>query len=117
MITPNVIDAIIKQAPKETKDKVLSLFIKDVIRTSYNDNRVNHILEMLLNDSSIIKVEDISLYNVQANFDKFLYHYEEYNIIQSNIKSVNNIEGTVEVEFRHKITNKETNADEIKKIL
>lgn len=102
MISENIINAIINQASKENKDKVLSMFILNVSNNSYNDDKVNHVLEMLINNNAIIKLEQIDSDYIIKNFDSYIYNWEKYIIKDIKVIEVDNIESIVRVSYKYK---------------
>lgn len=102
MISENIVKAIINQASKENKDKVLSMFVLNIANNSYNDDKVNHILEMLINNNAIIKLEQINSDYIIKNFDSYIYNWEKYIIKDIKVIEVDNIESIVKVSYKYK---------------
>ena len=65
----------------------------------YNDNKVNHLLEMLVDSLSVYTEEDINLDWIEENINSLVYKSEEYNIKDVRIKCVDNISCDVLINY------------------
>lgn len=101
MVNKNIINAIIKNASQQDKDNIIKMFI-DYIQdnVSYNDNKVNHILEMLIDKSVIKTVDDVNKDFIKDNIQLCVWQYDQYNIKDINIIGIDNINCTVNISFK-----------------
>lgn len=103
MISKKIIEAVIKQAKPYDKDKLLSTFITELGGNySYNDDKVNHCLELLLDETKYISPDDVNIDYIKENFNKYLYKAEEYIIKDIELKSIDNIEGIIYINYNTK---------------
>ena len=103
MISEFIIKAIIKQAKQEDKDLVLGLFIQQLAGGySYNDNKVNHVLELLVNPRIFIEKEHINLDYIKNNIKNYIYKFDEYIIKDVTIDYIDNLEGLVYCKYKYK---------------
>lgn len=102
MISEFIIKAILKQAKPDDKDLVLGLFINKLADWySYNDNKVNHVLEMLVNPRSFVELEHVNLEYINDNITKHIYQAEKYNISDITITGIDNIECIVMISYKY----------------
>lgn len=92
MINAKILNAILKNANPVNKDNV----IKELIRHldygyDYDNQKQNHILEMLVDDSAVVQLEDVDTTYIKNDFAKFVYKSEEYIIKNITFKEVDNI--------------------------
>ena len=103
MINTAIIEAVIKQSNPENKDAMLNAFIVNFVNTyKYNDDNVNHCLEILLGKTNPIDTNDIDMDYVKKNINKYIYKSEHYIIKDVELKSVDNIEGIICVDYKAK---------------
>lgn len=103
MISSFIIDAILKQAKPENKDNILKMFIEKLSDNySYNDSKVNHVLELLINPKVMIEKEHINMDYINKNFTKWLYRPDDIIIKDIAFKSIDNIEGLVYISYSYK---------------
>lgn len=100
MISSFIIDAILKQAKPENKDNILKMFIEKLGNDySYNDSKINHVLELLVNPKVIIEKEHINMDYINKNFTKWLYQPDKIIIKDIAFKSIDNIEGLIYISY------------------
>ena len=112
MVNKNVIDAIIKYAPLQDKDNIIRMFI-DYIQddTSYNDAKVSHILEMLIDKTTIKGIDDVNKDFVKNNMQLCVYQCDQYNIKDIDIIGVDNINSTVKISYKRMLKINENKDD------
>ena len=100
MVNKNIINAIINIALPENKNNIIKMFI-DYIQDNvdYNDNKVNHILEMLIDKTAIKTVDDVNKAFVEENMKLCVWQYDQYNIKNINIIGIDNIDCTVKISY------------------
>lgn len=102
MINKAIIKAVLNSATKENKDKVLNELLNHIsLSYDYNDNKAGHILEMLVDNNSIISTEDVNIDYINRNLNLLIYTHEEYNIKNIKVAGVDNIDATVKVEYEY----------------
>lgn len=100
MISVKVINAILSSSATYNKDVVIKEMVKHIQGGyDYNDNKVNHILEMLVDSLSVYTEEDINLDWIEENINSLVYKSEEYNIKNIKIKCVDNISCDVLINY------------------
>ena len=101
MVNKNVINAIIKNALLQDKDNVIKMFI-DYIQdnVSYNDDKVSHILEMLIDKTAIKTIDDVNKDFVEDNMQLCVWQYDNYNIKDIEIIGINNIDCLVKISYK-----------------
>lgn len=103
MISKAIIEAIIKQAKPADKDMMLGAFISKLSGGySYNDDKVNHCLELLLDGKKYVSSYNVDMDYVKKNFNKYIYNSDKYIIKDIELKSIDNIEGTIYVDYKSK---------------
>lgn len=103
MISKAIIEAVIKQAKPVDKDRMLEAFIGKLGGDySYNDDKVNHCLELLLGASQLVNPGDVDMDYIKKNINKYIYKPENYIIKDIELKSIDNIEGIVYVNYTFK---------------
>lgn len=102
MINKAIINAVLNSATKENKDKVLNEILNHIsINYDYNDSKAGHILEMLVDSSSIITCEDVNIDYINNNLNLLIYNYEKYNITNIKVNSVDNIDCIVKITYEY----------------
>ena len=62
MINPKIFKAVLMAATKETKDLVLKELVKNIGRNyDYNDQKVGHIVDMLVDKDAVITPEKVNI--------------------------------------------------------
>ena len=92
MISTKILNALLKNANTNNKDSI----IKELVRHldygyDYNNQKQNHILEMLVDDGAIVQLEDVDTTYIKNDFAKFVYKSEEYIIKNITFKEIDNI--------------------------
>lgn len=100
MISIKLLNAVLKGANTSNKDNVIKEFIRYIdYGYDYNNQKQNRILEMLVDESSVIQPEDININYIKDNISKFVYKSEEYIIKNITIKDIDNISCNVIVKY------------------
>ena len=101
MFSESLINALLKTATVEAKDNLIKMVIKNINKNfPYNDNRVNHFIEMLVDKSAIKNIEDVNLEYIKNNLNIVRYKHEEFNIKDIEIDSVDNIDCEVIIKYK-----------------
>lgn len=90
MISEYVIKYIIGRADREYVNKVVLLFIRNLL-ARYREGEVNHILDMITG-KSIIKKEDIDEKYIEEHLSDYIYNYDKIDIINFKVVRVDNID-------------------------
>ena len=102
MINPKIFNAVLMAATKETKDNVLKALVEHIGKNyDYNDQKVGHIVDMLVDKNAIVTPDKVNLKWVENNLDRLMYSHEKYNIKNISIDSVDNIDCTVRINFEY----------------
>ena len=102
MINPKIFKAVLMTATKETKDAVLQALVEHIGRNyDYNDNKVGHIVDMLVDKNAVITPDKVNLKWVENNPDRLRYQHEKYNIKNISVDSVDNIDCTIRINFEY----------------
>ena len=102
MINPKIFNAVLMAATKETKDLVLKALVEHIGRNyDYNDQKVGHIVDMLVDKNAIITPEKVNLKWVEEHKDMLMYEPDKYNIRNISIDSVDNIDCSVRINFEY----------------
>ena len=100
MINPKIFNAVLMAATKETKDLVLKALVEHIGRNyDYNDQKVGHIVDMLVDKNATITPEKVNLKWVENHLDRLMYRQDKYNIRNISVDSVDNIDCTVRINF------------------
>lgn len=103
MISKSIIEAVINQAKPANKDAMLCEFIAKLGGCySYNDDKVNHCLELLLDGKKAIGPHNVNMNYIKDNFNKYIYKADEYIIKDIELKSIDNLEGIIYINYKHK---------------
>ena len=102
MINPKIFKAVLMAATKETKDAVLQALVEHIGRNyDYNDQKVGHIVDMLVDKNAVITPEKVNIKWIENHPDRVMYQHDKYNIRNISVDSVDNIECTVRVTFEY----------------
>ena len=102
MINPKIFNAVLMAATKETKDLVLKELFKHVDNNyDYNNSKVGHIIDMLIDKNAVITPDKVNLKWVENNQDILMYQIDKYNIRNISVDSVDNIDCTVRINFEY----------------
>ena len=102
MVSKSIINTIIKNASSDDKDNVIKILINYIQDdTNYNDAKVSHILEMLIDKTAIKTIDDVNKAFVEDNIELCVWQYDQYNIKDINIIGIDNINCTVKISFKH----------------
>ena len=102
MINPKIFNAVLMAATKETKDLVLKALVEHIGRNyDYNDQKVGHIADMLVDKNAVITPEKVNLKWVEKHKDMLMYEPNKYNIRNISVDSVDNIDCAVRIKFEY----------------
>lgn len=102
MINPKIFNAVLMAATKETKDAVLKALVHHIGNNyDYNDAKVGHIVEMLVDPKAFVTKDKVNLKWVESHPDRLMYQHEKYNIKNISVDSVDNIDCTVRINFQY----------------
>ena len=102
MINPKIFKAVLMAATKETKDAVLQALVEHIGRNyDYNDQKVGHIVDMLVDKNAFITPDKVNLQWIEANLEQLMYQSDKYNIKNIVIDSIDNIDCTVRINFEY----------------
>ena len=102
MINPKIFKAVLMAATKETKDAVLQALVEHIGKNyDYNDQKVGHIVDMLVDKNAFITPDKINLKWVENHQDRLMYQIDKYNIRNIAVDSIDNIDCTVRIKFEY----------------
>ena len=102
MINPKIFNAVLMAATKETKDLVLKALVEHIGNNyDYNDSKVGHIVDMLVDKNAVITPDKVNLKWIEEHPEHLLYKNDKYDIKNISIDSIDNIECTVRVKFEY----------------
>ena len=102
MINPKIFKAVLMAATKETKDLVLEALVYHIGNNyDYNDNKVGHIVDMLVDKNAFVTPEKVNLKWIETHPERLMYQIDKYNIKNISVDSVDNIDCTVRVKFEY----------------
>lgn len=102
MINPKIFNAVLMAATKETKDAVLKALVHHIGNNyDYNDAKVGHIVEMLVDPKAVVTKDKINLKWVESHPDRLMYQIDKYNIKNISVDSIDNIDCTVRINFEY----------------
>lgn len=102
MINPKIFNAVLMAATKETKDLVLKALVEHLGNNyDYNDSKVGHIIDMLVDKNAIITPNKVNLKWVENHQDMLMYEIDKYNIRNISVDSVDNIDCNVRIKFEY----------------
>lgn len=100
MINPKIFNAVLMAATKETKDNVLKALVEHIGRNyDYNDQKVGHIVDMLVDKNAVVTPEKVNIKWVQEHPDRLMYNHDKYNIKDISVDSIDNIDCNVRISF------------------
>lgn len=102
MINPKIFNAVLMAATKETKDLVLKALVHHISNNyDYNDNKVGHIVDMLVDKNAFVTPDKVNLKWIETHQDRLMYQIDKYNIKNVSVDSIDNIDCTVRVKFEY----------------
>lgn len=102
MINPKIFNAVLMAATKETKDAVLKALVHHIGNNyDYNDNKVGHIVDMLVDKNAVVTKDKVNLKWVENHQDRLIYQADKYNIKNISVDSIDNIDCTVRINFEY----------------
>ena len=102
MINPKIFNAVLMAATKETKDLVLKTLVEHIGNNyDYNDSKVGHIVDMLVDKNAVITPDKVNLKWIEAHPERLIYQIDKYNIKNISVESIDNIDCTVRVKFEY----------------
>ena len=102
MINPKIFKAVLMAATKETKDLVLKALVEHIGNNyDYNDSKVGHIVDMLVDKNAFVTPEKVNLKWIEAHPEQLIYQSDKYNTRNIVVKSIDNIDCTVRVKYEY----------------
>lgn len=102
MINNKIIDLVLKNAPVDNANKIIRELLKHFDNDyDYNDNKKNHILEMLVDSNSIITFDKVDIKYIIEKFNTFMYNGDNYNYRNIKVENVDNIVCTINVSYEY----------------
>lgn len=102
MINKKLVKALLSSATQESKTIIIEELLNHIsMNYDYNDQKAGHILEMLVDNSSVVRSGDVNLDYIKANPKLLMYKYEEYNISDINVADIDNIDCNVKISFKY----------------
>ena len=102
MINPKIFNAVLMAATKETKDLVLKTLVEHIGNNyDYNDSKVGHIVDMLVDKNAVITPDKVNLKWIEAHPERLIYQIDKYNIKNISVESIDNIDCTVRVKYEY----------------
>lgn len=102
MINKTITNIVLKAADEKSKIDVIKELLNHIsLNYDYNDNKAGHILEMLVEPSSIVKLEDVNIDFIKNNLNLVIYKPEKYNIRNIKIENVDNIDCVIKVYYEY----------------
>ena len=102
MINSKIIDLVLKNAPVDNANKIIKEVLKHLDNNyDYNDNKKNHVLEMLVDSNSIVTVDKIDVNYITEKFNTFMYNGDIYNYRNIKVENIDNIECIVKVSYEY----------------
>lgn len=102
MINPKIFKAVLMAATKEAKDAVLQALVEHISKNyDYNDARAGHVIEMLVDKTTIVTSDKVNLKWIETHPEYLMYQIDKYNIKNIVVESIDNIDCTVRVKFEY----------------
>ena len=102
MINPKIFNAVLMASTKETKDNVLKALVEHIGKNyDYNDQKVGHIVDMLVDKNAVVTPEKVNLKWIEAHPERLIYQIDKYNIKNISVESIDNIDCTVRVKYEY----------------
>ena len=102
MINKKLVKALLSSATQERKTVIIEELLNHIsMNYDYNDQKAGHILEMLVDNSSIVRSGDVNLDYIRANPNLLMYKHEKYNITDIKVSDIDNIDCNVKVSFKY----------------
>ena len=102
MINPKIFNAVLMAATRDAKDLVLKALVEHIGNNyDYNDSKVGHIVDILVDKSTVITPDKVNLKWVEEHKDMLIYEPDKYNIRNISIDSVDNIDCSIRIKFEY----------------
>ena len=102
MINKKLVKALLSSATQERKTVIIEELLNHIsMNYDYNDQKAGHILEMLVDNSSVVHSGDINLNYIKANPKLLMDKHEKYNISDINVADIDNIDCNVKISFKY----------------
>jgi len=102
MINPKIFKAVLMAATKENKDAVLQVLVEHIGKNyDYNDQKVGHIVDMLVDKNTIVTPDKVNLKWIETHPERLVYQIDKYNIRNIAVDSVDNIDCTVCIKYEY----------------
>lgn len=102
MINYKIIDLVLKHAPVDNANKIIKELLKHLNNNyDYNDNKKNHLLEMLVDSNNIITVDKVNVKYIIEKFNIFIYNGDKYNCRNIKVEYIDNIDCFINVSYEY----------------
>ena len=102
MINKSIINACMATGKIENKENVIRELLYHIAQNyDYNDQKASHILEMLVDENTLVTIDKVNLRWIETHIDMLMYQADKYNIKHIVVDSVDNIDCTVRVKFEY----------------
>lgn len=101
LVSEKVIDTIINSAKNENKNLVLNLVINSLSQSYDGDNKIKHILDLLIDDNALIEIKNIDIDFIKNNPKVLMWNSDDYEFKDITIINVDNIETKVYVNYKY----------------
>jgi hypothetical protein len=102
MINDKIMNVILNGSNSYNKDIVIKELLKHIDNGyDYNDIKKNHILEMLVDEDTIITIDKVNIDYVIEHFVDFMYKGDTYNYRNIKVENVDNIDCLINVSYEY----------------
>jgi hypothetical protein len=102
MINDKIMNVILNGSNSYNKDIVIKELLKHIDNGyDYNDIKKNHILEMLVDEDTIITIDKVNIDYVIEHFADFMYKGDTYNYRNIKVENVDNIDCLINVSYEY----------------
>lgn len=102
MINLKIFNAVLIVATKEAKDDVLKALFGHIMESyDYNGAKAGHLMEMLVDKTTIVTLDKVNLKWIEAHPERLMYSHDKYNFRNFKAVSVDNIDCTVRIAYEY----------------
>lgn len=102
MINLKIFNAVLMAATQETKNLVLKALVEHIGKNyDYNDQKVSHIADILLDKNDFITPDKVNLKEIENYLDRLMYQQDKYNIRNISVDFVDNIDCIIRINFEY----------------
>lgn len=102
MINLKIFNAVLMAATQETKNLVLKALVEHIGKNyDYNDQKVSHIADILLDKNAFITPDKVNLKEIENYLDRLMYQQDKYNIRNISVDFVDNIDCIIRINFEY----------------